>query len=63
MYSGDAGWVYTVRSLDVASRQLKQVMFERQGTGLDYPGLVLTADSATYDDSLRSGGFAPGPAG
>ncbi|MEA2724939.1 MAG: lipopolysaccharide export system permease protein [Gemmatimonadales bacterium] len=53
VYSGDAGWVYTVRSLDVASRQLKQVMFERQGTGVDYPGLVLTADSATYDDSLR----------
>jgi lipopolysaccharide export system permease protein len=53
VYSGDAGWVYTVRSLDVASRQLKQVMFERQGTGLEYPGLVLTADSATYDDSLK----------
>ncbi len=53
VYSGDAGWVYTVRSLDVASRQLKQVMFERQGTGLNYPGMVLTADSATYDDSLK----------
>lgn len=53
VYSGDAGWVYTVRSLDVASRQLKQVMFERQGTGLEYPGLVLTADSASYDDSLK----------
>src|ERR687896_2670675 len=54
VYRGDAGWVYTIRSLDVASRQLKQVMFERQGTGLEYPGLVLTADSATYDDSLKT---------
>ncbi len=54
VYSGDAGWVYTVRSLDVTSRQLKQVMFEREGNGLEYPGLVLTADSATYDDSLKS---------
>jgi lipopolysaccharide export system permease protein len=53
VYSGDAGWVYTVRSLDIARRQLKQVMFERQGTGPEYPGLVLTADSATYDDSLQ----------
>ena len=53
VYSGDAGWVYTVRSLDVATRQLKQVMFERQGTGAEYPGLVLTADSASYDDSLK----------
>src|SRR5215204_1779669 len=54
VYSGDAGWVYTVRSLDIASRQLKQVMFERQGTGPKYPGLVLTADSATYDDSIKT---------
>jgi lipopolysaccharide export system permease protein len=53
VYRGDAGWVYTIRSLDVASRQLKQVMFERQGTGLEYPGLVLTADSASYNDSLK----------
>ena len=53
VYRGDAGWVYTIRSLDVASRQLKQLMLERQGTGLNYPGLVLTADSASYDDSSR----------
>jgi lipopolysaccharide export system permease protein len=54
VYRGDAGWVYTVRSLDVGTRQLKQLMFERQGTGLSYPGLVLTADSASYDDKLHS---------
>jgi lipopolysaccharide export system permease protein len=53
VYRGDAGWVYTIRSLDVANRQLKQLMLERQGTGLSYPGLVLTADSASYDDSLK----------
>ena len=51
---GDAGWVYTIRSLDVANRQLKQLLFERQGTGLDYPGLVITADSASWDDSVRN---------
>jgi lipopolysaccharide export system permease protein len=53
VYRGDAGWVYTIRSLDVANRQLKQLMLERQGTGLSYPGLVLTADSASYDESLK----------
>lgn len=53
VYRGDAGWVYTIRSLDVTTRQLKQLMLERQGTGLSYPGLVLTADSASYDDSLK----------
>ncbi len=53
VYRGDAGWVYTIRSLDVANRQLKQLMLERQGTGLSYPGLVLTADSASYDESRK----------
>jgi lipopolysaccharide export system permease protein len=54
VYRGDLGWVYTIRSLDVANRQLKQLMFERQGTGVDYPGLVITADSASWDDSVRA---------
>jgi LPS export ABC transporter permease LptG len=54
VYRGDAGWVYTIRSLDVGNRQLKQLMFERQGTGLSYPGLVLTADSASYDNKLKA---------
>jgi lipopolysaccharide export system permease protein len=49
VYRADEGWVYTVKSLELATRKLKQVLFERQGTGLDYPGLVITADSATYD--------------
>ena len=53
VYRGDVGWVYTIRSLDVANRQLKQLMFERQGTGKDYPNLVITADSASWDDSIR----------
>ena len=28
-------------------------MFEREGAGLEYPGLVITADSASWDDSTR----------
>jgi lipopolysaccharide export system permease protein len=28
-------------------------MLERQGTGLSYPGLVLTADSASYDEARK----------
>ena len=54
VYRGDAGWVYTVRSLDVGSRQLKQLLFERQGEGADYPGLIITADSASYDAGHRA---------
>jgi lipopolysaccharide export system permease protein len=52
VYRGDQGWVYTIRSLDVGSQQLKQILFEREGTGLTYPALVITADSASYSDSL-----------
>jgi len=60
VYRGDAGWVYTVRSLDVGTQRLKQLMLERQGTGLAYPDMVITADSAIYDAkhgawSLRNG--------
>jgi lipopolysaccharide export system permease protein len=53
VYRADEGWVYTVKSLELATRKLKQVLFERQGTGLEYPGLVVTADSATYDQTAQ----------
>jgi lipopolysaccharide export system permease protein len=53
VYRADAGWVYTVRSLDIGTRQLKQLMLERQGNGAQYPGLIITADSATWDDTTR----------
>ena len=49
VYRGDQGWVYTIRSLEIANRKLKGLLFERQGTGIAYPGLVVTADSGTYD--------------
>ncbi|MEO7985698.1 MAG: LptF/LptG family permease [Gemmatimonadales bacterium] len=52
VYRGDAGWVYTIRSLDVSTRQLKQLLFERQGSNPTYPDLIITADSAGYNDSL-----------
>ena len=37
-----------------STRQLKQVLFERQGSSASYPGLIITADSASYDDSLKT---------
>jgi lipopolysaccharide export system permease protein len=53
VYRGDAGWVYTVRSLEVGTRQLKGLMLERPGDGVRYPGLIITADSASYDRRRR----------
>jgi lipopolysaccharide export system permease protein len=52
VFRADQGWVYTIRSLDVQNRMLRQLVFERQGRGPDYPSLSVTADSATYDDTL-----------
>jgi lipopolysaccharide export system permease protein len=54
VYRADQGWVYAVRSLDVASSTLRELIFERQGTGPDYPTLVIRADSATWSDSTAT---------
>ncbi|HEX3274367.1 MAG TPA: LptF/LptG family permease [Gemmatimonadales bacterium] len=54
VYRGDAGWVYTIRSLELGSRQLKGLMLERPGNGAQYPGLIVTADSASYDNRHRT---------
>jgi lipopolysaccharide export system permease protein len=54
VYRGDAGWVYTIRSLELGARQLKSLMLERPGDGLRYPGLIVTADSASYDGARRA---------
>ena len=53
VYRADQGWVYTIRSLDVSNRQLRQILFEREGTGVEFPAMVITADSATYDTAGR----------
>lgn len=52
VFRADQGWVYTIRALDVQNRILRQLVFERQGNGPEYPGLAISADSATFEDSL-----------
>lgn len=52
VYRADAGWVYAIRSLDLDARRLEGLVLERQGRGPDYPSLVISADSATWSDSL-----------
>jgi lipopolysaccharide export system permease protein len=54
VYRAEAGWVYAVRTLDVDRRRLEGLLLERQGQGPDYPSLVISADSATWSDSLRA---------
>lgn len=49
VYRADAGWVYSIRSLDVKRQALGPTLLERQGAGADYPTLVVTADSGRWD--------------
>lgn len=49
VFQADGNWVYTIRTLDVANRVLRDAVFLRQGNGPAYPDLAVSADSATYD--------------
>jgi len=51
VYRGDDNWVYTIKTLDVGTRTIRQAVFERQGSGREYPGLAIVADSAIYDSA------------
>jgi lipopolysaccharide export system permease protein len=53
VYRADAGWVYTVRSLDVEQRQMLDAVLEREGSG-DYPTLAIQAKNIFFDDSTES---------
>lgn len=52
VYRGDGGWVYTIGSLDTEELTLSQVLLEREGSGEEYPALVITADSGRWVDSI-----------
>jgi lipopolysaccharide export system permease protein len=52
VYRGDKGWVYAVRMLDTKQRRMENVVFERQGSGRDYPTVSVVADSVVYNDTL-----------
>src|SRR6059036_2300207 len=53
VYRADGGWVYAIRALELRSRELMDLMLEREGTGADYPTIVLAAQRAVYGDSCK----------
>ena len=62
VYRADAGWVYVIHDLSTRRRQMSDVILEREGSGPEYPTLVVQARNVTYDDStdawtLREGRF------
>jgi lipopolysaccharide export system permease protein len=53
VYRADGGWVYAIRSLDLASRQMQDLILEREGTGAAYPTIVLAAQRGAYGDTTQ----------
>jgi len=51
VYRADRGWVYAIRSLDLRTREMSDVLLEREGTGEDYPTIILAAQRAVYADT------------
>lgn len=49
VYRADAGWVYTVASLDIRQSAMLGVVFERRGTGNEYPTIAIQAARGVYD--------------
>ena len=52
VYRAEEGWVYVIASLDESERLLRNVQMEREGTGDEYPTLIVQSPRATYEDSL-----------
>lgn len=51
VYRADGGWVYVIGLLEIAPREMRDVILEREGTGGDYPTIVVAAQRALYDSA------------
>jgi len=54
VYRAEEGWVYTIRSLNVMQQRMVDLVAEREGTGDEYPTLVVHAKFGTYNDTTGS---------
>jgi len=50
VYRADRGWVYAIRALELSTRELTDLMLEREGSGAAYPTIVLAAQRAVFND-------------
>ncbi len=51
VYRADGGWVYVIGLLEIGPREMRDVILEREGTGGDYPTIVVAAQRAVYDSA------------
>jgi len=54
VYRADRGWVYSIRSLELRSNEMLDLLLEREGTSASYPTIVVAAARAVYNDSVKS---------
>jgi lipopolysaccharide export system permease protein len=57
VYRADGGWVYAIRSLETATRDMRDLIMEREGAGPEYPTIVIAAPRASYDTTKRARGW------
>src|SRR5437016_240446 len=50
VYRADRGWVYAIRALELSTRELTDLMLEREGSGAAYPTIVVAAQRAVFND-------------
>ena len=55
VYRADGGWVYAIRSLELSTREMRDLILEREGTGSNYPTIVLAGQWAVYGDTTAGG--------
>jgi lipopolysaccharide export system permease protein len=49
VYRADQGWIYAIRSLQISTNLMQDVILEREGLGPEYPTIVVAAAEARYD--------------
>jgi len=59
VYRADGGWVYSIRALDLrpGGAEMRDPILEREGTGEDYPTIMVAAQRASYDTARATAGW------
>ena len=60
VYLAKEGWVYAVRSLDLGTRTMRDLILSRAGAGADYPTIVLVSPTARFADTTGRWTLGPG---
>ena len=51
VYRADRGWVYAIRSLELRTKEMTDLVLEREGASAAYPTIVVAAPRAVYSDT------------